>query len=333
MTDHPLETSPPAARGTWAGTGPRMSGTTRLVTTALVGAGLLHLLQALSLGPWRSAWPVLGSWPTPLHLWALETALLAGAAAVAGVSCTRPWWQPRLAATGPAARAQLLTAALVLVQLLLAAAFWLTRDQGVDRLGGLRALFWMGGEFRLPALFAVAQAGLAATLAWQCHQRRPGSAWVAATAVCAYIGIDELLSVHETIGALVQASGWVHFDADNTTSIGGTRSFAWLLLYVPLAAIAGVALLRAFWRAVGPRHLAWLVMAGLAFLGGAVGMELVQAEAQSDEEDWLLTAAGHAQLLIEETLETLGMSLAIRVFAEHAWTPSEARSSSGGLQR
>jgi hypothetical protein len=263
----------------------------------------------------------------------METALLAGAAAVAGVSCTRLWWQPRLAAAGPAARARLLTAALVLVQLLLAAAFWLTRDQGMDRLGGLRALFWMGGEFRLPALFAVAQAGLAAALAWQCHQRRPGSAWVAATAVCAYIGIDELLSIHETAGALMQASGWVHFDTDNTTSIAGTRSFAWLLLYVPLAAIAGAVLLRAFWQAVGPRQLAWLVLAALTFLGGAVGMELVQAAAQSDEEDWLLTTAGHAQLLVEESLETLGMSLAIRVMAEQAWTPSATRPGSGSAQR
>jgi hypothetical protein len=207
---------------------------------------------------------------------------------------------------------------LVAVQAVLAAAFWWTRDQGFEQLGVLRAVFWMGGEFRLPALFAVAQAWLAAALAWRCHRHHPHAAWATAAVVCAYIGADELLSVHETLGALLLASGWVTVDPTNTVQVAGVRSFTWILIYMPVAGVVGLALLKGFWSAVGPRHLAWLVLAAVTFLGGAVGMELVQAEGQADRADWLLTTAGHAQLLAEETLETLGMTLAVWVFAQHA---------------
>ena len=215
----------------------------------------------------------------------------------------------------PSAR---LVLGLVAVQAVLAAAFWWTRDQGFEQLGVLRAVFWMGGEFRLPALFAVAQAWLAAALAWRCHRHHPHPAWATAAVVCAYIGTDELLSVHETLGALLVASGWVDVDPTNTVQVVGVRSFAWVLIHVPVAGVVGLALLKGFWTAVGPRYLACLVLAAVTFLGGAVGMEMVQAEGQSDRPDWLLTTAGHAQLLAEETLETLGMTLAVWVFAQHA---------------
>lgn len=291
-----------------------------LGASCLVLAAGLHGLQLLSLGPWAPAWPRLGAWPTGFHLWIIETLLVAVAAGCIGLDPLRHRWGSWIADRVAKRRAAWLVAVLVGLQVLLALAFWLTRNQGVDSLGGLRAVFWLGGEFRLPTLFAVLQAWLAAWLAWNCHRQAPARVWVAATGVCLYIGLDELLSLHEAVGVALRGTGWLQFDSMNTVPLwGGLRSYAWKLFFLPVALVTGLWLLHGFLRVLDRRSVAVLVLAALVFVGGAVGFETVQASRSAADPGWRVSTAAHLNLLLEETLETAGMTLAVLVFARTAW--------------
>lgn len=291
-----------------------------LCASSLVLAAGLHGLQLLSLGPWAPAWPVLGAWPTGFHLWVVETLLVVLAVGCIGMDRSGRRWASWIAGCDADRRAAWLVAALVGLQVLLALGFWLTRRQGVDSLGGLRAVFWLGGEFRLPTLFAVLQAWLAAWLAWACHRRAPAGVWVATTGVCLYIGLDELLSIHEAVGVALRGTGWLPFDTTNTVPLwGGLRSYAWKLVFLPVALVTGLWLLRGFVRVLDRRSVAVLVLAALVFVGGAVGFETVQASSSAADPAWVLSTAAHLNLLLEETLETAGMTLAVLVFARTAW--------------
>lgn len=281
----------------------------------------LHVVQLMSLGPWAAHWPRAGAWPMGFHLWIVETVCMVMGAATwlahhQRLVCLS--WLQRLTGTQ---RAWILTAVMLGAQTLLALGFWLTRNQGVDKLGGLRAVFWLGGEFRLHALFCVAQAWCAAWLAWRVFRLQRQPVWAATALICAYIGLDELLSIHEAVGVWLRTSGWLQFNSLRTLDLGssGVHVYAWQLVFLPLAAGLGLALLHAFWRVLDARTLGLLVCAALMFVGGAVGLETVQATASTHDTGWSASDAGHLNLLLEEALETVGMTLALFVFAARAW--------------
>lgn len=283
---------------------------------ALATVPALQGLQLLSLGPWSVHWPRAAAWPQGFHAWLLETTawLVAGSAVLA--QGLRPRWR----AWPGQRRAGALALALVAAQALLAAAFWWTREHGVGQLGGLRAAFHLGGEFRIPALFASGQALLAAALAWSVHRQERHRAWGVVAAACLYIGTDELLSVHERVGDAVRGLGGLETTPARTLALaGGLHVYAWQVVFLPLAAGLGLWLLAQFRALVDRGTLGLLCLAALLFIGGSVGMEAVQATSVATVAGWRGSDAMHLNLLVEESLETLGMTVAVFVLAGRAW--------------
>lgn len=286
------------------------------VMVALATVPALHGLQLLSLGPWSVHWPHAAAWPQGFHAWLLESAawLIAGGSALA--HGLRPRWQ----AWPGRRRAGALALALVTAQAFMAAAFWWTREHGVEHLGALRAAFHLGGEFRIPAFFASGQAILAAALAWSVHRRERHRVWGVVAAACLYIGADELLSVHERVGTALRGFGGLETGEAATLAIaGGVHVYAWQIVFLPLAVALGLWMLGQFRALVDARTVGLLCLAALLFIGGSVGLETVQATSSATAQGWRGSDAMHLNLLVEETLETLGMTVAVFVLAGRAW--------------
>jgi hypothetical protein len=51
-----------------------------------------------------------------------------------------------------------------------------------------------------------------------------------------------------------------------------------------------------------------------------VGFETVQATSAAKDDAWWSSSAGQLNLLLEETLETLGMTVAVWVFGSRQWS-------------
>lgn len=308
-----------------------------LLVLAMSSMGLsiaLHGLTLLALGPWSTHWPAMAAWPAGFHLWLAETVCLVAGSAALMLHATRRHWQPWWASMPGASRARTLVLALLVVQAALLTGFWLTRHQGVDQLGGLRALFWLGGEFRLHALFCVLQAFLAAYLAARVYRLEQRKVWLATACICAYIGLDELLSIHEAVGDGLRASGWIALDTARTVSLGsGLHVYVWQLVFGPVALGVGVWLLRAFWAVLDPVSLALLVLSAVLFVGGALGLEALQATGSVQQADWSGSDAQHLNLLLEEALEAGGMTLAVYVFAWSAWRKTDHRQERVGTRQ
>jgi len=285
----------------------------------------LHMLQLLSLGPWAADWPRAGAWPTAFHAWLLETVALTLAVGTLAYHRTRPRWLVWWRGLDGAQRALRMALALVAAQLLLGAAFWLTRDHGVDQLGWLRAAFYLGGEFRIPVFFATAQALLASWLAWQLHRRERQRVWAAVAGICAYIGADELLSIHERVGNSVRELSASRLDSLRAIALSGdVYVYTWQLVFLPIALVVGLWMLKHLWHVADARTLTWLTLAAILFVVGSVGFETVQATAAVQNYAWTSSSAGQLNLLLEETLETLGMTVAAWVFARRRWRVSGA---------
>jgi len=281
----------------------------------------MQLLQIGALLPADNPWL---AWPHNLHAWFVEALALLGAIGLWAVHHwsvpLERWWRE----AGPGHRAEALVLVLLLIQAVLIPAYWLTRNHGVESLGWLRAAFYPGAELSIPALFATAQLLLAAAFAWRCWQISRALAWLIAAMACAYMGLDELLMIHERVGQLLLDVGWVGNGDKASFQIGDWRSFLWILFFVPIAVGLGLWLLAAFRRILTGPEVALLVCAAALFLTGAVLFETVQATGAAYRADWWESNAGQLNLLLEEWLETLGVTVAIYVFSRSWWRYASA---------
>lgn len=281
----------------------------RLISVLLIGAGTaLHVLLLPGiLAKGESAVPIFwAAWPHRFHLWVLEALVwgLAGTALVAShfAPAFSNWWQR----ANPSQRAGTLGVVLIAIEVILALGFWLTRDKGIDELGWLRAAFWMGSEYRIPAFFATFQLWFAAWLSFQGYRFDRKVFWFASTLVFTYLGFDELFSLHEAMGTLLKGSGLAG-SGEHIVSVGSVKTYFWPLVFLPLLVIMSAWFFVTARRTVGTRALWQLVLAGIVFVTGAVGLETVEANgfAQMGDE-WLTTTLGQFVLLTEESFETLG---------------------------
>lgn len=224
-----------------------------------------------------------------------------------------PW--PRWQRAGPGSRAVAGCAALVAIEAALAAMHWLSRDLGLAQGSWLRGLFTMGGEFRLPALFSTAQLWLAAALALSCWRLEGRGVWLAAAVLCAYLGGDELLSVHERVGRALRDSGWLTVGPRGTVAVGPLQVYTWVLVFAPITLVVGLALLRGFLQVLAPPAVAALAVGTLVFLGGAIGFETRQSHGLA--RGWHARDSDQTTLnvMLEESLEMLGVTIVVTVFA------------------
>jgi hypothetical protein len=132
---------------------------------------------------------------------------------------------------------------------------------------------------------------------------RPIWRFVVLGAVALALSADEAAYLHERLGIFAGELG-----------LGSTFTYQWLLLGIPLALVAGILLL---WiaRRLDANLRRDLIVAGLVFLAGAVGGELVGGVLKKVDVGLQGTAeliAYDVEVLIEEALEITGAILALR---------------------
>jgi hypothetical protein len=149
--------------------------------------------------------------------------------------------------------------------------------------------------FDAPALFSgglLFAASLVALGEWR-SGALPRWAWLGIAAFFAFMGIDELATIHEHV------ESWVGID--------------WQLLYLPLAAIGAV-----FWLAL-LRRFSLAPVAKLFWVGGVVAWLIAQViEHVEFDNHGHAIASGPALIICEEIWEMIGSSLfllALLVFA------------------
>ncbi len=175
-------------------------------------------------------------------------------------------------------------------------------------------LFNVNAEQNFPALFSTVMLLFAAFLSGAiAHARRrldqpDRGYWVTFAVMLLLLAVDEFSSIHE------RATPGLRELLDLE---GGSQWSVWVLVVIPVLALL-ILFLLPFFRRLPPPTGRRLLLAGLLFLGGAIGIELLG--------DLYGASFGRSSLAfeligtVEETLEMLG--LAVLVYALLAYIPA-----------
>ncbi len=176
-------------------------------------------------------------------------------------------------------------------------------------------LFELNTEANVPTWFSAAQLALAALAAWSCgamHRSRglPGvGSWRLVAASLLFVSADEVAQFHEQISFQVRKS----LDTD------GVLRFAWVIPYGVAAVVVGGLLFR-WWQSLPRVTRRSIVVCAVAFVGGALGLELIEGA----YEGWLGKDFGlRALTVVEEALEMFAVAAVIGVFLRHVCQLSE----------
>lgn len=289
-----------------------------LSATALASACAAHVAQLAVLPRFAGALPWSLVWPHSLHLWLLEP--LAWLLTV--VAWSGPRWHPRMLAWWVGCSAGQRTTALAVLlgvtQIFLCLGFWLTWPHDVASLGWLRAFFYLGAEFSPASAFATLQFWLAAWFGWRLYRQSGQMTWLFATVVCLYMGADEWFAIHEIIGRSAQSHSLVEQSMTVLTR-AGYGAYSWQMAFVPVIVGVGIVLLISFRAAVSPGEWWILIVGAVVFLGGAFGAESRQARGTRSVVDWWSQPEANANLLLEEGLEMLGVTIVLLVLSRRCW--------------
>lgn len=174
---------------------------------------------------------------------------------------------------------------------------------GAERgFAGLRAFFNMGAEANLPtwwsACLLLAAAAMLMLIA--AHARSEGDRfaphWFVLGCGFVYLSADEGAQLHEG----VIASMWLLFFERSP----GVRYYVWYAPALPVLLLLAYAF-AGYFRQLPPRYRILFAASALLFLGGAIGVEMVEATLA-------YTGAVHLMplsQLVEETMEMAGTSL------------------------
>jgi hypothetical protein len=182
---------------------------------------------------------------------------------------------------------------------------------GDDRLFGLVYMFSLGAETNVPAFYAAFSLLLATLLlaAVGVASRGDPSAgtgyWLGLAAVFFYLSIDEMIGLHERLSEPLRSE----------LGTSGLLHYAWVIPYGVGVLVFGALYLR--FLALLPRPTAVrFVAAGILFIGGAIGAEMVGG--------WVLEQYGSASVAfvtiqtIEEVLEMVGILVFISAILDYA---------------
>ncbi len=119
------------------------------------------------------------------------------------------------------------------------------------------------------------------------------------------LSLDEIIMIHESTG---------HSIAPFVDGASGVWASKWVIVGVPAVAASLLALLP-FVRSLPRRTAVGLVASGVVFVTGAVGCEMLFSAAVTEWAwpDWLILTL----IVAEETLEMLGVAMAIAVIAAY----------------
>lgn len=167
---------------------------------------------------------------------------------------------------------------------------------------------YVGAERSIATWFSAAQFGIAAVAAAMLARRRIGQpfghagAWWTMAAVLLLVSIDEVATIHERVGGRLEA--WFAFD--------GIFRFAWVVPGVAVALL--LACLFVPFLCHLPRMIACrIIVAGIVFLSGALGMEMLGGAFISEHGDAAMHESARYALIVilEELLEMLGVLILI----------------------
>lgn len=198
---------------------------------------------------------------------------------------------------------RLLQVTAVVVALHLATGF-LFMVTGAAWADGVFSYFNMNDETNVPTFFTIVLWLSAAALCWLLARSAPGPRrdarpWLAIGAICVFIALDEMTSLHERLNEPLRTA----LDLD------GFLYYAWVIPYAALA-LAVVALLGRFvWRLEHPVN-RLIMLAGAVYVAGAMGLEPIEGAltadtAEGERESNLFVAVA----TLEETLELLGLTI------------------------
>lgn len=136
----------------------------------------------------------------------------------------------------------------------------------------LRLMLDFDEEHNLPTLyssFALMACALLLAAVGELHRREPSDywPWFGLAAVFVFLSVDEVVQLHE------------HIDQVRGGALERWRVSGWLLPYLAVAAALAIGYARFLWR-LPARHRNWFILAGVIFVGGAGGFELLGPFAQ-----------------------------------------------------
>lgn len=181
------------------------------------------------------------------------------------------------------------------------------------RLGGLVRMLDADAERSVPAWYSSLALALSAALlaAIYATLRKRGEsadllAWGSLAALFAFLSLDEAVGVHETVGKHLRHA----FD------LKGALYFGWVVPALVAVPLIAAAYLR-FLARLPARRRNQFIAAGIVFVGGALGLELIGGGLYPVVEGAPLTPAYVLCSHLEELLEMLGIIFFNAALVEH----------------
>ncbi|MFZ0157818.1 MAG: hypothetical protein WAL50_02220 [Kineosporiaceae bacterium] len=139
------------------------------------------------------------------------------------------------------------------------------------------------------------------TACWTAARRaadRSATGWLLLGFCTAFALMDETVYLHQSLAELLRQ----HFD------LGGPLAYAWTIVYIPMAALASVFLLRNL-RTMHPRVRGLLMPGGVVYVTGAILMEPVKSQLmeQYGENSLPLKAAA----AVSDSMQLIGLTLLV----------------------
>jgi hypothetical protein len=163
-------------------------------------------------------------------------------------------------------------------------------------------LFFVNAEQSIPTLYStlmlLASALLLAAVARTGARRGPARPWLVLSLLFCVLAIDEFASLHEDSSSRVQSLLGVE---------GGVFLFAWVIPGALVVAVVAIAFVP-FLRSLPPSTRRGFLLAGILFVGGAIGVEMV-GSAYLDAHGGVEDMAYAFLTALEEGLEMTGVAV------------------------
>lgn len=177
--------------------------------------------------------------------------------------------------------------------------------------------FNIGADQNLPTLFATIQWLLASAVSWYIafslsKTKKHFRGWFAISLISMFIAADEYLMLHELTIEPVRA-------------LIPDYSFLWFAWVIPYGILTLVlaAVLSGFMFSLPGRTMTLLFIAGVIFVTGALGFEMLGAVQVASDNDASITYA--ALYTCEEVLEMIGVSIFIYALLDYISRVSQGR--------
>jgi hypothetical protein len=181
---------------------------------------------------------------------------------------------------------------------------------GHESVYGITYLFDVNAEQNIPTLFSTLDLVLASALLWahyrelRASRRTGGFYWLGLAAIFALLAIDEFASLHERLNKPIE----------RIFHTSGSLMYGWVIPYAVLVLVFGAAYLGFWWR-LPKRYRTLFGVAGVVYVFGALGMEMVGAKLDSIYGMGGSLAAG-IEILAEEGMEMSGIALFVYALLE-----------------